>query len=265
MSVTEMKKTLDCLQPSLGTMESGLLHAEMRRCRDADVPMVCVPQSVIYELTNISKNGYNNEQDTIHHELSNQNKLDCLCKHLETVSHAIKTTISNLDIALKIAESEYTHYTTLFIHSNKANNFDFPDVSSFASIDISKAAEEKLSDDQKNTIAKLNKLFAGVKCDKKDVEDALNESKKSLNNTTNHIVKLSATLVKLEKEKAEIQTELILEQSRALAELKNNPARVLEGEEILQNHWENCLRVKEGYDTEDDVRAHFSLNEAQYY
>jgi len=233
-------------KPSLAKMETGFLDADLQKCRDANVPMVCIPQSVIYELTNFTNNGYNNEQDIIHHTLSNQDRLDSLTKELENIHKYINSTKTNLDIALELAKQQYADYTSLFIHNNKINNFDFPDVSAFAAIELPKTAEEKLSSNQLTAINDLNKLFSGIRCEKKEnVEEALNACKEQLVKTKKHVEELSNYLLKLENQKSAVQTELLLEQGRAIIELKNNPARVLDGDEILRNHWENALLMPE--------------------
>ncbi len=243
MSAGKMNDAMIINIPSLARMEKGFLGDDLQRCRDANVQMVCIPQSVIYELTNVTLNGYNNEQDIIHHTLFNQNILDKLTKDLETIENTSRDASAQLTRLLKLSRDEYSNYTTLFASSQLVSTY--PDISAFAAVTLPRSVEEKLSYEQRNALKELNALYNGIQAEKKeDNKEALKRSKETLESYKKQIEQLSVKISELETEKVSLQTKLILEQGKAISELRANPAHVLDGDEILRNHWDNVLAEK---------------------
>jgi hypothetical protein len=217
---------------------------ELKECRDANVPLVSIPQSVIYELTNVTLNGNNNEQDIIHHTLSNQSKLDELTQKLKQYDNDMEHLSSSLNFWLVAANKEYAKYISLYETSLKP--IEKHDLSTLFELNISKNVELLLSNEQIKGIENLRDLYKGLGfVDKKYIYELLESQKKIIQRHNKLIEHYAKSIVELNTFKNNTQTELILEQGRAISELKTNPARLLSGDEILRNHWENALMEEE--------------------
>lgn len=193
------------------------LQHEREACIAAGVPIVQIPDSVIYQLTHLSGQDDSSAYiDTICHQSSNQACIDTLIAQLEDLNRDIDNEKKKLDGLFK----------EMLIQSGR-NAATYKKPVELESLVMVNLTNTQLAYLRQNNEALVNLNYPAP--DGTEAPDTFESHKKQ-------VTECSLRITALSNERSDVQSKLLLAQSKALNESKMNPSRVLSGEEIVSNY-----------------------------
>jgi hypothetical protein len=215
---------------------SSRVDDTFERCRVAGVPVVSIPQSVIFELTNYSNNGLNYQQDIVVHTLSNKSRLDQLNAEISKLDENISTNENKINEQIAASKSYYEAYLTCMLNRENAS-FTVSAINLPSNIQMMLSSKTNSLINETNellTSGNFNHMIRGSNGDPDVCLKFLNESKTLIEKYANDIFRLKM-------EKIQVLSDLVREQGKAMTEIQQNPSHELTGDEILTNYYESLI------------------------
>lgn len=206
----------------------------VRVAQPRQVPRVTasIPTNLAYTTTNISRGDQYDKLDTVIHEPSNAALVDKLTKELEDLEYRKKIDSDDVNNLTQKIEKKHEE---LSVHWN---NYKAP-------MFVQELPEIDTNDLPPEIEASIKKIGLLLKGDPQAHEKKVAECKKVIAEYGRQLVDTVARLKTYDSKILSLQSKLMTEQIKYMREVQANTPKILSGEEILNNHWENALRDPE--------------------